>query len=270
MKLILFSGDHPRHLFINKEVVKYFDDILVIVMRREELIPIAPINISEHDKKLFKIHFQNRKHVEAKVYGNLKADEVFKNYNTIFINPNEINSDKIAKKVRNFNADFCFIFGVDLILDPVIDELPVDKINLHLGLSPWYKGSATLFWPFYHLEPQFCGVTFHQITKQADAGEIIHQCVPKLLLGDTIHDVGARCVLKAKDELNHLFSYWKQSKKFDGILQETSGRNWRGTDFNASQLRVIYDLYDDKIVDIYLSGGLSNRKPKLISCIKKI
>ena len=50
-------------------------------------------------------------------------------------------------------------------------------------------------WPFYHLEPQFCGSTFHQISKQAD--ELIHQCVPELF--DTIHDVGARAVIKAKE-----------------------------------------------------------------------
>ena len=89
-------------------------------------------------------------------------------------------------EVKQFNADFCFIFGANLILDPVIENLPQNKINLHLGLSPWYKGAATLYWPFYNLKPQFCGVTFHQITKDADAGEIIHQCVPKLEYGDKI------------------------------------------------------------------------------------
>lgn len=269
MKLILFSGDHPRHLFVNKEVLKYFDDILVIVMQREKLLPTAPSNLSQHDKKLFEMHFKNRKYVEFAVFGDLNAREVFKNYNTIFITPEELNSKLIAERVKNFNADFCFIFGADLILDPVIDELPTDKINLHLGLSPWYKGGATLFWPFYHLEPQYCGSTFHQITKQADAGDIIHQCVPDLLSGDTIHDVAARSVVKARDELNDIFSYWKKFKKFDGICQKTTGRNWRKVDFHASKLRVIYDLYKDKIVDKYLSGSLGSRKPKLISCIKK-
>lgn len=267
MKLILFSGDHPRHLFINREAIKYFDEILVIIMQREELLPNPGIHINRHDKKLFLKHFENRYEVESKVYGNLNPQEVFSDHRKIFITSDELNSEQIATEVENFNADFCFIFGVDLILDPVIGRLPQNKINLHLGLSPWYKGGATLFWPFYHLEPQFCGSTFHQITKQADAGEIIHQCVPELYLGDTIHDVGARCVVKAKNELSGIFSYWKKTGKFEGMVQKTSGRNWRGVDFHASQLRVIYDLYQDKIVDSYLAGNLSNRKPNLFSCI---
>ena len=48
-----------------------------------------------------------------------------------------------------------------LNFDPTFAVLPKEKINLHLGLSPWFKGSVTLFWPFYHLMPQFCGSTFH-------------------------------------------------------------------------------------------------------------
>ena len=268
MKLILFSGDHPRHLFVNKKVLEFFDDIFVIVMQREELLPTPPSDLDNHDKELFQLHFENRHRVETSVYGELNARDVFKNFNSIFIKPNELNTEIVADKVKKFNADFCFIFGVHLILDPVIDVLPKDKINLHLGLSPWYKGGATLFWPFYHLEPQFCGSTFHQITKQADAGEIIHQCVPELRPGDKIHDVGARCILKARDDLSRIFDHWKSEQGFEGIVQKTSGRNWRGVDFHASQLRVIYDLYQDKIVDSYLSGALGNRKPKLISCIK--
>ena len=268
MKLILFSGDHPRHLFVNKKVLEFFDDIFVIVMQREELLPTPPSDLDNHDKELFQLHFENRHRVETSVYGELNARDVFKNFNSIFIKPNELNTEIVADKVKKFNADFCFIFGVHLILDPVIDVLPKDKINLHLGLSPWYKGGATLFWPFYHLEPQFCGSTFHQITKQADAGEIIHQCVPELRPGDKIHDVGARCILKARDDLSRIFDHWKSEQGFEGIVQKTSGRNWRGVDFHASQLRVIYDLYQDKIVDSYLSGALGSRKPKLISCIK--
>ena len=167
-----------------------------------------------------------------------------------------------------FDADFAFIFGVDLILDPVIHKLPSNKINLHLGLSPWFKGSATLFWPFYFLQPQFCGSTFHQITKTADAGEIIHQCIPKLEFGDKIHDVGAKCVEKAVQDIPTLMQHWLRDQSFEGRLQMTTGRNWRGVDFHASHLRVIYELFDDNIVDSYLRGELDQRLPILFSCLK--
>lgn len=267
MKLVLFSGSHPRHLFVNQNIPKYFDEVLVIVMQREELLPEPPQDLSTHDKALFSKHFQNRQTVENTIYGDLKPEEVFKGFRTLYVQPEELNSQKVASEIEKFNADFAFIFGVNLILDPVIEKLPTDKINLHLGLSPWYKGGATLFWPFYFLEPQFCGSTFHQINKKADAGEIIHQCVPELEVGDKIHDVGAKCVLKAVEDLPLVFEHWFKHRHFKGSLQKTSGRNWMGVDFHASQLRVIYDLFNDDIVDAYLNGVLQQRNPKLISVI---
>ena len=39
-------------------------------------------------------------------------------------------------------------------------------INVHLGLSPYYKGSATNFWPFVNNELQFLGVTFMVTDKE--------------------------------------------------------------------------------------------------------
>lgn len=267
MKLLLFSGTHSRHLFVNKEILKLFDQVLVIVMEREELMPEVPSSLTNRDKELFIKHFNNRNKVELSTYGDLNVKSVFSQYETINVSSNKLNTNELANKIKEFNPDFCFIFGVLLILDPVLSVLPQNKINLHLGLSPWYRGAATLYWPFYFLQPQFCGVTFHQINKEADAGEIVHQCVPKLEMGDRIHEVAAKCVLKAADDLPKLINHWKNKKEFKGKIQKTSGRNWRGTDFHASQLRIIYNFFNDDIVDSYLKGELNQIKPNLFSCL---
>ena len=269
MKAIIFSGTHSRHLYIHSEVIKHFDKVLIIVMKREELLPTPPPELSAHDLKNFELHFSSRKIVEDEKYGNIKPQKIFERQEVVYVNPNELNTNKIAEKVKSFNADFCFIFGSDLILEPIISILPKNKINLHLGLSPWYKGSATLFWPFYFLQPQFAGVTFHQITKNPDAGEIIHQCVPELKYGDSIHTVAAKCVIKAKNDIPILINHFKKQKKFSGLQSKTTGRVWRGSDFHASHLRVIYDLFDNKIVDAYLDGKLKKNLPKIFSCLNK-
>lgn len=46
------------------------------------------------------------------------------------------------------------------------------------------------------------------------------------------------------------------------------GKNWIGSDFHAAQLRVIYDLFNDQIVDKYLGGELEQKKPKIFICIR--
>ena len=30
MKIILFSGTHPRHLFVNRQLLQHFEDLLVL------------------------------------------------------------------------------------------------------------------------------------------------------------------------------------------------------------------------------------------------
>lgn len=232
-------------------------------MEREDVLPSAPPKLTSSDRKLFNFHFQNRFKVENSIYGNLQPSDVFPNENNFTISPNQLNSDFVSDKIKRFAPDFCFIFGADLIKEPVMSTLPKQKINLHLGLSPWYKGAATLFWPFYYLQPQFCGVTFHQISDNADAGAIVHQTTPKLKRGQKIHDVAAECVISAKNDLPLLIKKWIGNGQFIEKKQLTTGRNWRSSDFHASHLKVIYQLYNDDIVDHYLDGSFSQVKPIL-------
>ena len=73
----------------------------------------------------------------------------------------------------------------------------------------------------------------------------------------------------AKDDIPILINHFKKQKKFSGLKQKTSGRVWRASDFQASHLRVIYDLFDNKIVDAYLDGKLKKNLPKIFSCFNK-
>lgn len=264
MKLVLFTGDHSRHLFVNQTITDLFDDALIIVMKREEIIPPFSFDTDKnHLKELYTRHFQTRLETETAAYGHLKVDDIFKNFRRLHVQPSELNSSLVASEVRKFDPDFCFIFGTDIIKDPVLSELPPNKVNLHLGLSPWYRGSATLFWPFYELKPQYCGITFHQIVPKADAGALIHQARPALQFGHGIHDVGVNCVKEARRCVKPLIDLWKTSGSFSTQEQRSTGRLWRGVDFHPSQLRVIYELFNDDLVDHYLNGQLSTTTPRL-------
>jgi hypothetical protein len=120
-----------------------------------------------------------------------------------------------------------------------------------------------LFWPFYFLQPQFAGATFHQILPEADAGEILHQTVPALSSGDGIHDVGAKTVIEARKDFGKLLKgYAKCGWIFE--KQKSSGRLFLMRDFQAAHLRTIYNTYDNDIVDCYLTGQLEGRKPSLV------
>ena len=266
-KAVFFSGSHSRHLFVHNHLINLFDEVLLIVMEREHLLPQCPDNINELDKKNFHHHFQNRKLVEAAAFGTPQLCKRNGKIETIVVSPEKLNSDSLVKRVKRFEAQFAFVFGCDLINGELFEVLPEVNVNLHLGLSPWYKGSATLFWPFVLLEPQFAGVTFHKLALAADAGGIVHQSTPELKRGDGIHDVGARSVVDAAEQAVRICKSFLANGSLEFEKQRTNGRLWLMRDFHPSHLRIIYNQFEDRIVDKYLDGDLCQRTPKLVSTL---
>lgn len=266
MKVLLFSGSHPRHLYVHRAVIKNFDVCGVISMKREGLVPSPPADASEHDKANFIRHFNDRLSVESEIFGNSTPEDVFAGIPSLFRDPNDLNSKETADFIVDCKPDLVLIFGTNIIKEPIMSLLPRHKWNLHLGLSPWYRGAATLFWPFYNLEPQFAGATLHQIVAEADAGAIVHQCVPELKRGDGIHNVGARTVVKATQDLVRVLKLQQEKGRLEEFRQTTTGRLYLNRQFRPAHLRVIYDLYGNRLVDAYLDGQLGGEQPKLMEC----
>ena len=50
---------------------------------------------------------------------------------------------------------------------------PGKVINMHTGLSPYYRGGPCAFWCLYNEELEYLGVTIHFLTAGIDSGDII-------------------------------------------------------------------------------------------------
>lgn len=266
-KILIFSGNHPRHIFINKTFLEYDFDVSLVLMKRENLIPNYENNINNVDDLNIKRHFNERYIKEKSFFGIFESNDeiknIYNNCNVLECEPESLNTNKVKKFVQDFSPDFVFIFGTNIIKDPIIRILPENTINLHLGLSPWYRGSATLFWPFYFLQPQYAGSTFHKIVVEPDAGDILHQCVPILNKGDEIHDVGVNTVLKSKEDLKKIISHIQNEKELIFHKQINSGKNFLTSEFRPEHLRVIYNQFNNDIVDFYLKNSERLSKPNL-------
>jgi len=186
------------------------------------------------------------------------------------VDPDELNSRQVLEFVRRVDPDATFVFGTGLILDPVLAALPEWNLNFHLGLSPWYKGSATLFWPFYFLEPQFAGGTLHRIVESPDAGGIVHHSLPTLKDGHGIHEVAADVVVRFARDTVALLERFSTTGDLPTEPQQTTGKLFRKDDFDPHHLRVVYDLYDNAIVDEYLAGNLGTREPDVVDAFETL
>lgn len=270
MNILLLSGSHSRHLFFFKKIMNTNHNFTAVVMKRENIIPKTPDGLDEDTKKYFEIHFKKRNQIEDQGYGKLNFKEVFKNIDYLVCEPEELNGLEVQKFISKRKFDLCMIFGTDMIRHKLFKILPGVKINLHLGLSPYYRGSATLFWPFYDLLPQFAGATFHLISNLPDAGDMLHHSVPSLEKGDTLHQVSVNTVKKATKDFMDILKMNIAPKNWIFYEQKPIGKLFFNNDFQASHLKTIYELYNDKIVDFYLDRKLSNKLPKLINFFENI
>ena len=106
-----------------------------------------------------------------------------------------LNTAETLERLRQARADTVVVYGTSLIRPLLIDAFPGRMINMHLGLSPYYRGTATNFYPLVNDEPEYVGVTIHHIDPGIDSGAIIHQDRPDITAEDMPHTVGCKAIL---------------------------------------------------------------------------
>ena len=245
--IILITGDHPRHKYLVDCFVKIFKEIVWIIERREDFIPKIDTNFNTEIQKLQKFHFEKRENAELKFFGLKAGSHAGNKINKIFkVNKEDLNSEKIIKIITHEHPEILITYGCHKISDNILKILKGYKWNIHGGLSPWYKGAITHFWPTYMLEPEFTGMTLHDLTSDIDGGNIIHQQVSDLNVNDGIHENACRLTKSFFDKLPKILKK-NLNRKLIGVKQKTTGRLWTSKMWNPLHLKTIYNVYDDRV-----------------------
>ncbi|TDX58937.1 formyltransferase family protein [Orenia marismortui] len=263
MKVVFLAGSHSRHLHLAQRL--YQADLLggLLIEERETFMPKPPNNIAEIDRQNFIRHFKERAEAENNFFGDI-AEEEFKEVSTIKVSKEELNSNRVKEWIKDLSPEVVISYGVHVIEDDLLAEFPEYSWNIHGGLSPWYRGCITLFWPFYFLQPNWAGMTVHYLSSKLDGGEIVHHSVPELKYGDGIHDVACRAVIQVSEDLIKIIKMLKQNEKLPKEKQRSNGKLFLGRDWQPHHLRLIYNQFDNDIVDYYLDGKLVSSNPPLI------
>ncbi|WP_417763559.1 formyltransferase family protein [Shewanella sp.] len=259
MSIVFVCGNHPRHAYIARCLATTGKLAYVIVEEREKFLPTAPASLDVSLRTLFEHHFHERERIEALFFGETDWPDVPK----LSISIKDLNSKAVIDTIKQYATDLLISYGCHKLNQELLDSAPKHKWNCHGGLSPWYKGAITHFWPSYMLEPQMTGMTVHQLSNQLDAGAIIHQCAAPLVRGDTLHMLAARAVTALGEDLPRLAELACSSDAIASQPQTSSGMLWRSSQWQPQHLPFIYEYHHDAIVDAYLDGKLPQKVPQL-------
>jgi hypothetical protein len=266
LRLNLVTGDHPRHRYLVKSLVLAGFEIQWISQRRGPLIPETPSYLTGQLSKLHKKHFESRAESELSTFNmSFEDQEDYGVKDLLQIDFGDLNSDRTSKRLVDWGAECTITFGCEFISSQLLDLLGhSENWNIHGGLSPWYRGNTTMFWPHYLLEPQFVGVTLHKLDSKIDGGEVILQTSPEL---DVSHGVNLHAAVAVKDFVDKLVSRIDQSGDFianaSTKIPKTTGRIWTQAMWNPHHLIPVYETFEDRVIEHWINNSKDSRVPDL-------
>ena len=195
--------------------------------------------VHDYEEEIAK-YFIDVKKVEDSLFSGDKWNTEIEN--TISLDKGYIN--KVPSEMSQlFECDVIVVFGSSLIKGELFQKLKTKKvINLHMGISPEYLGSACNFWAMYDDNLQYVGGTIQTLSEKVDSGEILKYSYPK----DTIKgfnpiffamDAVKSTIMDTVDVLRNLDSYLNKS-----ITQNPNRliRHSKISDFNVEAINNFY------------------------------
>lgn len=262
MSIVFLTGSHPRHAYMAGCVAATGLLSALVIEAREEHVPQPPAGLSRAEAGLFKRHFAERAEAERHFFGD---EVVWPDAPVLNVDCEGLNGSKTVAFVDAAAPAVLLSYGVHKLNVPFLSSFAGAHLwNIHGGLSPWYRGVITHFWPSYLLEPQMTGMTVHELTQDIDGGGVMHQSVAPLVAGDGLHQLACRAVRSLGNELPELLRRAAHNQLQPPHPQKTSGRIWRSVDWRPAHLHLIYEVYENRIVDRQLSGELGGRMPTLV------
>ena len=104
------------------------------------------------------------------------------------------NNEETVQWIKSISPDILVVFGTRLISEPVLSTARLGALNLHTGLSPYYRGGQCTFWCLYEGDVEHIGVTVHHLSSRIDGGDIVYTAQPELEPGDTVRSIECKLV----------------------------------------------------------------------------
>jgi methionyl-tRNA formyltransferase len=132
--------------------------VLLQLLFMKGLVPLLTYESRKRREEIIKGHDQNS----------------IKNHPNVF-KPKSINDPQVINFVNNLNPDVVIVSGTGIINKNIIENLKMYLINIHVGITPKYRGVHGGYWALVNNDHENCGVTVHLIDNGIDTGGVICQ-----------------------------------------------------------------------------------------------
>lgn len=236
MRVVMLVSNEEKQRYVAREVGEVAELAGVIIEDRyrpsyrfRNLLQASgfnPFTLSRDLWRKFLLQFYQRKDKEIiKRYFYENGRPIPWGEGVVIKKVQNINSRESLRWVRELKPELIIVFGTRIIKPPLMEIPPQGIINVHTGLSPYYRGGQCTFWALYNNEPEYIGVTIHFLDEGVDSGEIIYSARPRLEPEDNICSIeckltklGTRLLLQAIKDIERgkvrRIPQWMEGKLF--------------------------------------------------------
>ena len=248
MKAILLTSTFRRHNFVANRLAEACD--LAGVWQEEKSFYPERYARNDEEERLIQQHFARRDASEEQYFAEHAAVSEAVEHRRV--PPGGCNDAAEVEGMSALRPDVVFVFGTGILKEQVLSAFGGRMINIHLGLSPYYRGAGTNFWPLVNREPEYVGATIHYLDEGVDRGPILAHARPAIASGDGPHDLGNKTIVAAVDAaLAAARAHVAGSAH--AVPQWRSGRLYQRKQFNADAVKRLYRNFETGLIDEYLA-----------------
>ncbi|MGM0767467.1 MAG: formyl transferase [Pseudomonadota bacterium] len=97
---------------------------------------------------------------------------------------NAINDPECVQWIRERQPEVIAVCGASILRTELLAVPEQGVLNLHGGLSQFYRGLFTTDWAIHNAEPECVGATVHYVSEGVDDGDVVYQGRPVIEQGD--------------------------------------------------------------------------------------
>ena len=197
MKITVFTSNRPRHLSLIERLCGIADEVFAV----QECSTVLPGRVQDFYSKseTMQRYFGHVIEAERQVFGHARFAPA--NAHQMPIRMGDLNLMDLRDLDAALHSDVYVVFGASFIKGELAELLTErGALNVHMGTSPYYRGSATNFWALYDGRADYVGATIHQLTQGLDSGPMLFHAFPPTVAMDPF-EMGMRAVASAHEAL---------------------------------------------------------------------
>jgi len=132
--------------------------------------------------------------------------------------------------------------------DPILGLPRLGVLNLHGGLSQFYRGLFTTDWAVHNREPEYVGATVHFVSKGIDDGGVVFQGRPYLGVEDHPNRCYEKVVRLGVDMMSAAILAIDHGK-LHAPQAPSKGRLYRERDFTATVKRRLWRRWHRSMIE---------------------